>query len=187
MNKLKNIVSNLPSIAWVILLPLGIFALIGGIIFLFFIISSVEGAASVIILIAGIFVIRGSDSINVKGVKEKSSGFMVGVGIVFFALMGMAIDQPGNFIYNKPIEVLFCPAGTYLSRDQIVSHPLPERTDITQDFDCVDSTGNAATSIDMWNVILVRFVEYVIIGYILIGLNKLFSKKIKDDNLFVTK
>ena len=57
-NKLKSIFSNLPSIVWVVLLPLGLAALIGGIILIFFMLASVEGFASILILVIGFLVVR---------------------------------------------------------------------------------------------------------------------------------
>lgn len=172
---MKNRLSNLPSIVWVALIPIGLILFVGGIIFFFQAIATVEGFASILFLLIGFFIVKASTSDEIKNSKNKGSGFALAMGIVFFALMGMAIDQPGNVIYNKPIEILFCPRGSFLARDTITSHPLPGRTDITQSYDCVDESGDLKQSIDVFHVILVRFVEYVIIGYVLVGISRLIN------------
>ena len=165
--------SKLPSIVYVILIPIGIAVLIVGIILIFTLIATVEGAASLLFLVIGfIFTLVGGSDIKISQVKATTSSISVAIGIVFFALMGMAIDQTGNIIYNYPIQVLFCPANTTLSREAIVTNPLPGRTDINQDYNCVKSNA-VVTSVDIGNVLLVRFIEYVILGYIFIGLGKL--------------
>ena len=92
---------------------------------------------------------------------------MIAIGIVFFALMGMAIDQTGNFIYNKPIEIFYCSQDEYLNRGVDVTNPLPGRTDITQEFVCINKISGQKRYVDMGSVILVRFTEYIIIGYAL--------------------
>jgi hypothetical protein len=102
--------------------------------------------------------------------KETGAGFITALGICFFALMGMAIDQPGNYLYNKPLEWLFCPANSTLSRGIDVSHPLPGRTDITQDFNCVSSDQKITKRIGPLEIMGVRFVEYVVIAYAVLGL-----------------
>jgi hypothetical protein len=177
-NKIWSFLSNLPSIVYVFLIPLGIIALIGGIITLFFALATVEGVASAVLLIAGFVAVRAGSSIKFEtkkqpAAKQMGTGWARAMGICFFALMGLAIDQPGNIIYNKPIELLYCPAQTQLVRGSQVSHPLPGRTDINQEFTCVDPSGTATGEIDMFSVILVRFVEYVFIGYGLIGVSTL--------------
>lgn len=168
--KLYQISTNLPSFVWVFLLPLGLILFIVTIISFFMALASVEGFASVIMLLVGFGVLWASSTEYVsKNVKTKSSGLFVAFGISFFALMGLAIDQPGNFIYNKPIEVFFCPDGTNLKRNSIVSHPLPGRTDVNQNFECYESDESVKT-IGIFDIMLVRFVEYVFIGYGLVYL-----------------
>lgn len=176
---MKDIFSKLPSIVWVFLIPLGIAAFIGTIIFGFYLLAEVEGVASIIMLVAGFLTLRAASTVSIPEIKDKakqSSSFALAAGISFFALMGMAIDQPGNVIYNKPMEIFFCPAETHLFRNVSVSHPLPGRTDITQGFYCVDETDEIVYEMDMFQVIVVRFVEYVFIGYALIGINKLLNQ-----------
>lgn len=169
----KSFFSKLPSIAWVILIPLMIAAFIGAIMGGFWLIASVEGVASVLLLVIAFFVIR-------AGGNEKTDSFTVAIGIAFFALMGMSVDQPGNFIYNKPIEMIVCQAGSHFNRNIEVSNPLPGTTYIIQNFDCYDDSGAKTSQTSMWAIIIGRFIEYVLIGYALIYLNKAiyrFSKK----------
>jgi hypothetical protein len=59
-----------------------------------------------------------------------------------------------------------------------VLHPLPGRTDMIQDYTCRNlETGDAVAQIDMFSIIGVRFVEYVIIGFGLKWLVQLFKGK----------
>lgn len=168
-------IPQLPSFVWVILIPIFFIVLIVGIILTFTALATVEGFASIAILIVTILILRGASIVDFKDAKPpKDSAFALAAGICFFALMGIAIDQPGNVIYNKPIEILFCPAGTYLYRGTDISHPLPGRTDITQDFRCINETETVAY-VGIGEVIVTRFFEYVLIGYALVYLNRLIT------------
>jgi hypothetical protein len=164
---------NLPSIIWVILLPLGLVAFIGGIMLAFYLLTNIEGLASVIMVFGGFVFLRAGTGTPAK--QDKSSSFLLAAGIVFFALMGVAIDQPGNFLFNKPLEVIYCRDGAELSRNIITLHPLPGRTDIIQDFACVKDN-NITSEISQFSVITVRFIEYVLIGYFLVFVNKLINR-----------
>lgn len=165
---------QIPSIVYVILIPLGIAAFIGTIVLFFTAIASIEGFASIIMLIAGYgaFRIMRPDAT----IPGQSSSFFLAAGIVFFALMGLAIDQPGNLLYNKPLEY-FCPTGTSLNRSVNVLHPLPGRSDMIQHFQCFDATGNVAGQISLMHIIPVRFTEYVLIGYGLYFLSRVRNRK----------
>lgn len=167
MNFFVKITKNLPSWAWIILIVFGIGALIGGIILFFVGLSTVEGFGSGIILLIAIAVILAARPQYLENpeVKGKVDNFMIGMGIFFFALMATVIDQTGNPLYNKPLEILYCPVETRLNRSSDISHPLPGRTDITQDFRCIDSSGNTKQFINPLQVIMIRFVEYVLFIY----------------------
>jgi hypothetical protein len=172
----RSIWSHLPSFVWILIFVGGIVALIGTIIALFYALSHIEGFASVLMLVVAWFVMRAGSSVS-DGMDTGGAGFIRAIGIGFFALMGMAIDQPGNYVYNRPIQWFFCPSNTVLQRGVDVTHPLPGRTDITQDFMCVDTGKNEVSSRPgMGEVIAVRFGEYVLIGYLLIGLNRLYMR-----------
>ena len=166
----KSWLDHIPSIGWVIIFVGGIALLIGSIAALFYALSHIEGFASLIFLVLGYFFMQ-----NTK------SSLMNGIMIGFFALMGMAVDQPGNPIYNKPVELWQCEDGTHLNRGVDVTHPLPERTDITQDFTCIDENDMVVQQIGMEKVIAVRFVEYILIGYFFMGFNTL-RKRLKGED-----
>lgn len=168
-----SFLSKIPSIAWVILLPLGLAVVIGSIIATFFGIAMIEGLASMIFLVIGYFCFRGLSNPN----GESINSFILALSIVFFALMGMSVDQPGNFIYNKPLEIFFCPPQTTLYRGVDTYNPLPGRTDIVQNFACYDADKNMLKELGMFEVIGTRFGEYVLIGYLLFYFNKFTQKK----------
>jgi hypothetical protein len=171
--------SRLPSFVWILVIVGGILALIGGVIGLFYGLSNIEGFASVLMLVVAWLVIRFGSSITVTSTRPAFTGqqIVTGVGISFFALMGVAIDQPGNYLYNRPLEWLFCPSGTELHRGVDVTHPVPGQTNVTQDFTCVDNEKNeVADGIKIGEIIATRFVEYVLIGYALIGLSRLYTR-----------
>lgn len=180
---MKNRLANLPSIVWVILFPLGLVAFIGLILGFFYLLTMVEGFSSFVFIVVGLlylFSVLKQPALQ----STKTPGIMVALGICFFALMGMAVDQTGNYIYNKPLEILFCPDNTTLERKEVVSNPLPERTDVAQDFSCYNSSNQVEERILVGNIIIVRFVEYVILGYIFLYLGNLI-KFIKRKNLKV--
>jgi hypothetical protein len=169
--------SRLPSFVWIILFVLGIAALIGGIILLFYALTNIEGFASVLMIVIAWLVIRVGTGNSVPTESSSSQRLIVAAAITFFALMGMAIDQPGNYVYNRPLQWFFCPSGTELHRGVDVTHPLPGRTDVTQDFTCVDPRENAVIdNPSMGGVIITRFVEYVLVAYGLIALNRLYLR-----------
>jgi hypothetical protein len=156
---------------------MGIAALIGGIILLFYALSHIEGFASVLMIVIAWLVIRFASS-DGEGTSSSTGQKMVVAGVItFFALMGVAIDQPGNYVYNRPIEWFFCPSGTDLHRGVDVTHPLPGRTDVTQDFTCLDPLENVVIdSPPIGGVIATRFVEYVLVAYGLIAVNRLYRR-----------
>lgn len=163
--------SKAPSIVWVILIPLGLIALIGGIIGVFWMLASVEGFASLLMVGIGWAVIW-------KGIttpKSEAAGWMIAGAIVFYALMGMAIDQPGNWLFNQPIQWLACPAGTSLNRSIDVTNPKPGETVVSQDFTCVEG-GSVVERPSVMTVIAIRLVEYIVIAYGLIGIRRLWLR-----------
>lgn len=174
---------NLPSIVWVFIFVFGIIALIGGIIGTFILLGTVPGVASAIFLIIGFFYVTG------PGMGTQSSpvdNVVRAIGVGFFALMGVAVDQTGNFIYNYPLRY-FCPEGTQLNRTTDVSHPLPGRTDLTQVFECFDANDKKVSQISLGYVIGLRFVEYIVLAYALIGLRHLRLSSLKSSKAEVMK
>ncbi len=168
-----SFLSKIPSIAWIITVLATLAAGIGIIIGTFLGIATIEGFASMILLVAGYFYFRGLSS----PVGEQTGSFVLAISIIFFALMGMSIDQPGNFLYNKPLEMVFCPPQTVLLRGVDTYHLLPGRTDIVQNFACYDLAGENKKELGIFEIIITRFVEYVVIGYILFFSTKFIQKK----------
>ena len=173
LSKFWSWLQKAPSFVWIFIFIAGIVGFIGGIILIFWLLANVEGVASVIFLIVGWFMAMGLASAD----KTPGSQILVAGVITFYALMGMAVDQPGNPIFNQPVGWL-CPEGSSLNRGVNVSHPLPERTDITQDYRCLDDKGKTVKMIDMGAVVGIRFVEYVVIAYAMMAVKTLiFPKK----------
>lgn len=162
LKKALDLLTKAPSWVWVFLFPLGIIAFVASIITLFYLLANVEGFASIIFIVVGF----GLGS----ALATKMPGIVAGGAICFYALMGMAVDQPGNYFFNKPIEWFGCPPQTTLNRTVDVTHPLPGRTDMTQNFQCFDSQGKLAGRASMTKVIGIRFLEYVAIAYLFMGL-----------------
>jgi hypothetical protein len=162
---------------WIILFVVGIAALIGGIILLFYALSHIEGFASVLMIVIAWLVIRFGSSGGEETPSSVGQKLVVAGVITFFALMGVAIDQPGNYVYNRPIQWLFCPSGSELHRGVNVTNPVPGQTNVTQDFTCVDPRENVVVdSPPMGGVLAIRFVEYVLIAYGLIAVNRVYKR-----------
>jgi hypothetical protein len=155
---------RLPSWAWIFigLAAIAVFILL--IIGSFYSLTHWEGFASVIFLVIGVLVFRVFSG-TPPGRHKIVRAIMVG----FFALMGATVDQTGNPVYNKPVELCLCPGGSELTRSTITSHPLPGRTNMTQDFKCIRD-GELVKRIDMLPVMGIRFLEYMLLAYLLIGL-----------------
>ncbi len=180
---MRNLISRIPTLGWIVLIPLGLALFIGGIAAVFWAISSTEGVASACMLVAGAVFIRFTyppDS-NQSGrwnlltrSKPRTTEEKIGlaISVFFFSLMGVAIDQPGNFVYNKPLEILSCPAGTALYRTTSTTHPKPGSTRISQNFNCLDSNGAALKKIGILELLMHRFLLYAGIFHILLGLNR---------------
>ncbi len=160
---------RIPSWLWLIFILLGILLVIALPIAFVYVISHFEGVASALFLIAG-WITFGSFAKT-----KKRNSLVLGGAVLFFALMGMSIDQPGNYIYNRPLA-LSCPAGTTYGRTVSTRHPLPERTDFVQDFRCYNEKGNPVYTIPMGIVLLVRFGEYILLAYLLLGIRTLILK-----------
>ena len=165
----SNFWKRLPSWAWILIIVGGIIGLIALLIGSFVGIATIEGFASLILLGCGIigfgvYPLRKPEALN---------PFARGIGLAFFALMGASVDQTGNLVYNKPGEICFCDNGTLLSRDENVLNPMPGTTIIQQDFTCFDKMGNPVKQINMFAVLAIRFIEYVLLGYLLLGVRRL--------------
>jgi hypothetical protein len=168
LKKKESWVQKMPVIFWVIAIPAVIFLFFAAMIMGFWALATVEGVASIFLIIAFVAAIRVEANYN-----EKPNKIIMAIGIAFFALMGMSVDQPGNFLYNPPIGWVFCPPDSGLIRYVNISNPLPGTTYVIQEFRCVNEAGNKVKELGMFELMIGRFAEYVIIAYALIYLNRL--------------
>jgi hypothetical protein len=171
-DKPKIFWKKIPSWVWVIIIPACIAGILALFIGTFFAITTIEGFASIILLAAGII---GFVLLPLRN-PYKPNAFVRAIGITFFAFMGAAIDQTGNIIYNKPVEMCFCNTGSRLARNEDISNPLPGTTYVEQDFTCINNAGEPVKQINTFAVIGIRFLEYVLLAYLLIGLRHIIWK-----------
>lgn len=157
---------RLPSWVWILIIAGGVILAMGLIIGSFYAIATVEGVATLVLLLAGAV---GFGVMPLRKPENPGPVFRA-IGLCFFALMGASVDQTGNYLFNKPVEVCFCDNGTHLSRASDVSNPLPGSTYIQQDFTCYDENAVPVKNINIFAVLGIRFFEYVIIGYLLLAL-----------------
>lgn len=170
---MKKLSEKIPSVLWIPIFIGGIALFIGLLLGGFYALGYVEGFGSILILMLGVFGFRaGNNSPDIKG-----GGFEVALGISFFALMGMALDQPGNFIYNEPLEWIFCPPESDLVRETIQRGISGGGVSLSQNFECAaQNGGKILRRIAFWELLIVRFLEYIVLGYILLGLNRLYAR-----------
>jgi hypothetical protein len=163
---------KIPSFLWIPIIVGGGALIIGGMLAGFFALGYLEGFASILLLIAGWYGFRAGN--NSPELNAGSLG--IAVGITFFALMGMALDQTGNYLYNKPIEWIFCPAETELVRETIKRGARGGGVSLSQSFNCVAENGGAVVrSVGFLEFLGVRFFEYVLLGYILLYLSRFYG------------
>ena len=162
-----NMTKRLPSWCWILIGFGGIALVIGGFIGLVWAFSHIEGFAGIIFLAIGYFVF---------GAAARSAGkrknIILAGAIIFYSLMGAAIDQTGNFVYNMPVN-LMCPEGASLERNVQTLHPLPGRTDFIQDFTCYDGNRKPVYRVENYKIALLRLAEYIVLGYVIYGFRKL--------------
>ncbi len=172
---MSNWTEKIPSFLWIPIIVGAVALFIGGMLAVFYGFGYVEGFGSLIILVLGWLAFRvgnNSDDLEV-------GSFGVALGITFFALMGMALDQTGNFIYNKPMEWIFCPENSELTRETIQRGARGGGVTLSQNFACVASGGEVTRKITMFEHYAFRFIEYVVLGYILLGLSRFYARSIK--------
>lgn len=164
---------KIPSVLWIPIIVGGIALFILAPLAFFYGIGYIEGFGSIILLVLGWFGFRiGNNSDDLK-----LGGFGVALGITFFALMGMALDQTGNFIYNQPLEWLFCPEKSELMRETIKRGGRGGGISLNQNFACVSTnSGEVLRQISGFEHLAFRFVEYVFIGYVLLGLSRIYAR-----------
>ncbi|MDQ3801910.1 MAG: hypothetical protein M3384_21005 [Acidobacteriota bacterium] len=163
---------KIPSFVWILIIVGGVALFIGAMLAGFYALAFVEGVASVILLVCGWAAFRvGNNSPNLE-----SSSFGVAVIITFFALMGASLDQTGNYFYNQPMEWIFCPAESKLVRE-VVTRAIRGGVALSQISTCVaDSGGAVLRNISGFEQFAFRFFEYVLIGYVLLGASRLYTR-----------
>ena len=154
---------RIPSWGWILILVVGVIGLIAFFIGSFVAIATIEGVASAVMLIAGMI----GFGVTPLRKPQNTSGFTRALGIAFFALMGISVDQTGNYLYNKPVEMTMCDGGT-LTRKENVSNPVPGSTYIEQDFVCYNDNGEPIKRLNIFAVMGIRFLEYILLGYLLL-------------------
>src|SRR5687768_5529020 len=131
----------------------------------------VEGIASVALLILAVtFLWKKHDFIFPLEFKFYEDSIWLWVGL--FAFLGYVFDGAGNFIYNKPLE-LFCPAATKLTRE-VETIDTVDGAELVQVFSCVSRIDGEATEIAWYLVDLIRILEYVALGFLLIAIFRAF-------------
>ncbi|MBM9500382.1 hypothetical protein JWG44_09000 [Leptospira sp. 201903071] len=153
-------ITTLGTFGWILIILLGLAAVILTPILFIAAISHLEGFAGSLLLIGGYFGAR-------SAIRSQFGPPAKAVFIVFFSIMGMSLDQPGNYLYNFPFRYL-CPSSATIQRSVQISHPLPGRTDMTQAFSCFDTSGKEISRIQLPAILGIRFTEYLLIAGILL-------------------
>ena len=170
-------IEKVPSFVWILVIVTAIALFIGAMIGGFYAITHIEWVGTILMLLCGWGCLR--FGANSPEIKSDSALGKVGLAILitFFAMMGVALDQTGNFIYNKPLEWIFCPADSELTRDVVRRAARGGGVSVEQKFTCVaENGGQVRRTIGMWETLLFRFFEYVVLGYALLGLSRLYSR-----------
>jgi hypothetical protein len=123
-----------------------------------------EGIASIGILILAIVALC-----FFKGeVVENKYTVLVFVGV--FVFFGLVFDRAGNVIYNKPFQMM-CPAETVLTRDVVAVENSDGEMVNQQYFSCYSITqGKVVKELPVYQTIGIRVLEYVVIGFVLVGI-----------------
>jgi hypothetical protein len=165
MNKIKELLDN----EWVILIGV-LLGLTVGMILLGYLTDTFEGFASIVLLALAIALLwkYGQDVI-------KNKGPMIGF-ILVFTFLGLIFDRAGNFIYNKPIEML-CPSQTILKRKIVAEEDYEGNTQNHHYFSCYPmERGQAVVELPLYQTVGIRFIEYIVIGFVLLGVYWVISR-----------
>lgn len=147
------------------LIPLAFIIVILGLITYFT--QNFEGVASIglLVLLTGFLIWSGREIVENK--------FMVITVLAIFVFLGVIFDGAGNFIYNKPIQML-CPSETYLSREVVISEDYEGNTVYTHIFSCfAENQEKAVKQFPVYQTFGIRLIEYILLGLALIGLSSL--------------
>jgi len=165
-------IEKIPSFVWILIIVAGIALFIGAIMGGFYLFTHIGGAGSIFMLVCAWGALR----VGANTPEIKSSRIGLGILITFFAGMGVALDQTGNFIYNEPLEWIFCPADSELTRD-VLHRAVRRGVSVEQNFACVAETdGRVLRTISGWELFFFRFFEYVALGYVLLFLSRSYTK-----------
>lgn len=170
-------IEKVPSFAWILLIVAGIALFIGGMIGGFYAVTHLEGVGSIFLLVCAWGCLR--FGANAPEIKSDGAPGKVGLAILitFFAMMGAGLDQPGNYIYNQPMEWIFCPADSDLTREVLRRAARGGGVSVNQQFTCVaENGGQVWRTIGTWEHFFFRFFEYVALGYLLLGLSRGYSR-----------
>jgi hypothetical protein len=165
--------NKIPSFLWIPIFVGGVALFIGGALALFYGFGYVEGFGSLVILVLGWLGFRAG---NNSDEKDVGGSFGVALGITFFALMGMALDQTGNFIYNQPITWIFCPDGSEIMRETIQKGARGGGISLSQSFTCVAQSGEIVRRLGMFEHLAYRFAQYVALGYVMLYASRIYGK-----------
>jgi hypothetical protein len=169
---MSKLFEKIPSFVWILIIVAGIALFIGAILSGFYLFTHIEGAGSVFMLVCAWSALR----VGANTPEIKSSSIGLAILIVFFALMGNAFDQTGNFIYNKPLEWIFCPSDSELTRD-VLHRAVRSGVSVEQNFTCVAGNGGQVLrKISGWEQFFFRFFEYIVLGYLLYGWSRLYTR-----------
>lgn len=162
---------KIPSFVWILLIVGAVALFLGAMIGGFYATTHVEWVGSILLLAGGWGAFRLAANI------PELNGSRIGIAILilFFAAFGVGFDQPGNRIYNEPMRWLFCPARTELARETVYRQ-LNDGVSVEQRFTCADEGGRILGEISGWAFLLFRLFEYVLIGYALLGLSRLYTR-----------
>lgn len=123
-----------------------------------------EGIGSITLLILGILAVWkfGSDIVS------NISPFLV--FFIVWIFLGLMFDAAGNFIYNKPFQML-CPTETMVVRDAVYEEDHDGDWRTNQYFSCYSMTqGKAVKDLPRYVTMGIRAFEYLIIGFVLLGI-----------------
>ncbi len=163
---------KLPSLVWIIIIVAAVAAGIGLLYGGFVALTHIQWLGSAIALVIGFFWFRMDTS-----ELGSSEPFVKAMLIVIFAAVGSAIDQPGNPVYNKPMEWIYCPSGSELVHEVERGPARGGGIRVSQRFTCVDPVdGSVERQIGMMEFFGVRFGEYVLIGYSILGVLRLIRR-----------
>lgn len=151
-----------------LMIPLGIVAM-ALLVIITALITGQEGFASLLFLLGGIFLFvyfpfRYKSRIQWTSVPT--------VLFPFFVLLGATLDQTGNKIYNYPIEWKECSDNEQLVR-KIAHYSRGGKSSNSIEFFVKNEQTGKERMVHWWTIIWIRAVEYVLIGVILIVIQRI--------------